>query len=561
MFTSGHKLGILAALLLILGLAHLVSYPRTEPFYNHDESRHVMTGVYVRDALLDGAVFHLRSYTVRYYLQYPALGLLAWPPFFYCVEGVAMILFGPSFLVGQVLVGLFGVMACTYLFLLACRTHDLFTASLAVLLFGFAPQVFAFTQLVMLEVPALALSLMAVYHLHRYLESERRRDLYLCCLATALTALTRYEGVFLAPLFLIWLAGRRRLSLLLRPRVIAGVLGAVLLVAPFHYLAAREFGKAIFHAVAAGTNDTSVGFLAPSSFVYYPACIPEQIGWLAVPPALLGLFVALGPKRRAASWPYLALTAAVYLTVVPMGEREPRHAIFWVPALAVFAADGLLVLAAFWQRCWAGKGEALTGWRDAGGDLTAPARVLLTGAVVVGWAQAVAQPFGYVRGYEEAARYVLENTHESSACLFDNYLNGDFIYQMRRLDPERRLWVLRGDKVFYGVQSDPHVAYVEWVRGEADVLKLVTRYDPELLVVEQPQIRDVLPAAETLRRTLREHGERFRLEKVIPIESNVRKYVGKELYVYRNLERNPDRDRDLKVEMLGLGTSIQTEMP
>jgi hypothetical protein len=552
------KTGILAALLLILGIAHALNSQPSEPFYNHDESRHVMTGVYVRDALLDGGLFHLREYTIHYYLQYPALGLLAWPPFFYLVEGLAMVLFGPSFLVARVLVGLFGALACTYLFLLVCRTHNLFTATLAVLIFGFAPQVFDFTRLVMLEGPALALALMAVYHLHRYLEGERRTDLYLCCLATALTALTRFEGVFLAPLFLIWLAGRRRLGVLRRPRVIAGALGAVLLAAPFYLLTAREFGKAIFNAVAQGTNEGSVGFLAPSSFLYYPACIPEQIGWFAVVPALLGLFAALAPSRRPASWPYLALMAAICLTVIPMGEREPRHVIYWVPALAVFAADGLLLLGACGRRLWA-RGASAT--CDTVGQWRAPAWAVLAGVVVVGWCQAVWQPPGYVRGYEKAARYVLENTHETPVCLFDNYLNGNFVYQMRRLDPQRRLWVLRGDKLLYGVQSDPHVAYVEWARRQDDVLRLLTRYDPELLVIEEPQIYESLPGAELLRRTLHDHGEQFRLEKVIPIESNRRLYADKRLCIYRNLQRNPCRERSLELEMLGLGTSIQTQMP
>jgi hypothetical protein len=255
------------------------------------------------------------------------------------------------------------------------------------------------------------------------------------------------------------------------------------------------------------------------------------------------------------------MLAAIYLTVVPMGERESRHVIYWVPALAVFAADGLLLLVAWWQRAWAGKADTVPSWRDPAGDLTRPARLVLASVVVIGWCQAVWKPADYVRGYEEAARYVVQNTRESPACLFDSYLNGNFIYQVRLLDSGRRLWVLRGDKLLYGVQSDPHVAYVEWARRQEDILKLITRYDPELLVVEQPQIYYDLPAAEALRQTLRDHGERFRLEKVIPIESNVPTYAGKQLYVYRNLERNPHRDRSLEVEMLGLGTSIQTQMP
>src|SRR5258708_7475667 len=137
---------ILVAVLLPLIGAHVVFAAHTEPFYNNDETRHVMTGVFFRDFYLDLPVTHPKDYTVHYYLQYPALGLLVWPPLFYAVEGAFMLLFGTSFLVARVLLGLFALLACVYLFLLALRTHDLFTAAVATLLFGFAPLVFVFSR-------------------------------------------------------------------------------------------------------------------------------------------------------------------------------------------------------------------------------------------------------------------------------------------------------------------------------------------------------------------------------------------------------------------------------
>src|SRR5581483_4087444 len=124
----------------------------------NDETRHVMTGVFFRDFFTDRPFDHLRDYTVRYYLQYPALGLLVWPPFFYVLEGLCMLVLGTSTAVSKGLVAAFGVMASVYLFRLVRRTHDAFTAALAVLFLGFAPLVFAHARQVMLEVPTLALA-------------------------------------------------------------------------------------------------------------------------------------------------------------------------------------------------------------------------------------------------------------------------------------------------------------------------------------------------------------------------------------------------------------------
>src|SRR5262249_16291084 len=156
-----------------------------EPFYNGDETRHVMTGVFFRDLYVDRPVTHPRDYAVRYYAQYPALALLVWPPFFYAVEGGFMLAFGTSFLAAKALVGLFAALACVYLFRLVLRTHDAPTAALAALLLGLAPLVFDFSRQVMLEVPTLACALVALYHFLSYLNRPRRRDLALCAVATA----------------------------------------------------------------------------------------------------------------------------------------------------------------------------------------------------------------------------------------------------------------------------------------------------------------------------------------------------------------------------------------
>jgi hypothetical protein len=538
---------VLAAVLLSLIAAHVVLTARTEPFFNNDETRHVMTGVFFRDFYLDLPVTHVKDYTVRYYLQYPALGLLVWPPLFYAVEGAFMLLFGTSFLVARVLLGLFALLACVYLFRLALRTHDLFTAAVATLLFGFAPLVFTFSRQVMLEVPTLACALGAIYHLVRYLDDPRRRDLWLCCLFTAGTALMRFDGIFLAPLFLLLLVMKRRLYLLLRCEVLAAAVVAVLLVAPCYAVTAHEFGQAHLKAVKEGTMGDAAGFLALSNFAYYPAQVPGQIGWFAVAPALLGLSASGLPSRRASSWPYLAMIAATYLTFTPMAELESRHAIYWVPALAVFAADGIALAATLLSEA---------------GARGAPLRLALAGGVVLGTAWLTCkEPAPFVRGYEEAACYVVANTHETPTCLFDSLLHGNFIYHVRRHDPDRRLWVLRGDKVFYSVLSDPHAEYKEYAKDKDDILALIHKYDPEFIVVEQPQVHFFLPMAEALREVLREHPERFRLEKTVPLDTNYNIFAGVRLEVYRNLVRNPDPDANLEIDMLGLRHSIQAVVP
>ncbi len=532
------------AVIAILVLAHLVAFVPSEPFFNNDETRHVMTGVYFRDALCDRpSPGDLRDYTIRYYLQYPALGLLIWPPAFYGIEGLTFLLFGDSFLVARLLVGAFALMACVYLFLLVQRTHNRTTTVAATLFLGLSPLVFHFADRVMLEVPTLAWSLMAAFHFRRFLDMERKRDLSLCCLAMALTALTRFDGVFLAPFFLIWLIAAGKWKLLKRPSVLIGVGVAVLAVVPVYYLTAREFGGAHLKAVNEGTSPDSTAFLAPRNFIFYPRCIPRQIGWAALLPLLLGFVGAWRADRRSASWPYLALVFAVYATFTPLAELENRHAIYWVPALAVFVVEGCRVLA-----------NALAGGSRLHISIMS---VVLAGVGVQTWIQGRSQ---YVFGYERAARYVAQHNDETPVCLFDGFLNGSFIYHLRRLDPERRLWVLRGDKLFYGMLSDPHAGYEEYVKTPSDVLRLIDRYDPELIVIEEPQVHFDLPGARLLRQTLHENPTRFTLKETFPLDSDHPYFKDHALHVYRNEKRNPVRADVLELKVLGLGRSVTAPM-
>src|SRR5438067_2438447 len=94
-FMTNSPVRALAGVLLVVVLAQVIAFVPSEPFYNNDETRHFMTGVYVRDLLRDlPAPGELRAHADRYYVQYPALGLLVWPPAFYGIEGLCFLIVG-----------------------------------------------------------------------------------------------------------------------------------------------------------------------------------------------------------------------------------------------------------------------------------------------------------------------------------------------------------------------------------------------------------------------------------------------------------------------------------
>lgn len=525
-----------------LAVLHLCFSPVGEPFKNGDETRHVMTGVFVRDALADlpASAADPRGYAARYYVQYPALGIVIWPPLFYAVEGLAMGAFGTGYLVARLVVYGFALLGGVYAYRLFCRTHGRPVALAALGVLGLAPLVFMYSAYVLLEVPTLALVFAAVFHFERYLGEERARDAVLACLFAAFAALTRFDGVLLLPFVLLRLGFARRFGLLARRPVLVGLLLALVLTVPYYLFTWRVYGTGIHHAATSGTGNRATSWLDPRNFYLYPSFVPEQVGWSAAVSAVAGFAHGLWAERKRCGV-YLALLGATYLTFVPLAEPEPRHAIYWVPALAVFAVEGVLLLTRGRPRWVAAACVALVGW--VGVETIGP-------LAQTGWTGQ------YVTGTDAAAERVLAKWSGERPVVYDGQLNGAFVYAVRRRDPERRITVLRADKLLYSVFSDPHGGYEEYAKTDAEAAALLHRYDPEFVVVEEPQVFIRTAAGDRLRRVLRDQPTEYALEETIPLRTNCENFAQCRLLVYRKLRPNPERSPVTQLPVLAIGGSV-----
>lgn len=540
-----HRLAPAAAIAAAL-LVHGLASAGGEPFFRGDETRHVMTGVFFRDLFLDAPIGNLRAYAVRYYLQYPAVSLLVWPPLFHAVEGLWFLVFGVSYLAAKALVLVFAGLACLYTYRLARRTHGPEIAFWTVLLFALAPVVLKHARQVMLEAPTLALALAAAYHFLRYLDRERPRDILLSALSSAGAALIRYDVVFLLLFFAGGLLATRKWRLLMRREVVLSAALALVLVAPVYALTVREIGwsRLFVKAAEEETAGRPSVFLAPSSFLYYPVEQVRSLGWFALLSAVVGMGGSVLGEKLHRSWPHFLLIAAVYLTFSSAGKLAGRHGIYMVPALALFAAEGIAFL---------------SDWLRLGRLRLGRLRWAVFGAALAGTAWAALEPAPYLRGYEAAARYVREQSRVSPFCLFDGGLEGDFIYQMRLGDPGRRFWTLRGDKLLYDVLVTPEGGYREYAAGKEEVIETILRHNPELLLVEEPRVFFDTPAARRLRDVLRSHPEIFEREAVFPIESNDPR-LRVQVLVYRNRRVVPESPKAIELRMLRTGGSLKADL-
>ena len=526
--------------LIVLALAllafHLFTGHPSEPFFNNDETRHAMTGVFVRDALADfpGSFRDPKAYAEGYYVRYPALGLIVWPPFFYAVEGAAMAIFGPSFAVGRCVVAGFVLLILVYAYRFARLTEDHWGALFVAGFTGLSPTIFMFSQRVMLEVPTLALGLVAIFHFEKHLLDRRTRDALLACLFAAFCALTRFDGVYLLPYFALRLLLTRNLRIALTRPVVCSALLALALTVPYYWFTLLEYGAGLNAGAHDGFTREPRGPLQLNNWLFYWKALPDLIGPFAVSFVLGGAILSLFSPRSLG--PALGLLAANYFTSSPLAELEVRHSIYWVPALAIFAWRGVRFFRGYSR--WAALGCASSIFLGLATDTHS-------------------QAFRYVRGYDEAAAFVVERNGNGRPLFIDGELTGSFVYHVRLHDPERRQSVLRGDKLLYSMLSDPSVSYEQHAATEAEVLKLLHEFDPEWIVVEDPPptFHDV-PGAALLRTTLKNHPERFHPETSIPIRSNYDHFDGCALKVYRKLDRNPNPTGAASIRVPGLGRSV-----
>lgn len=528
----------LPLLLLSVLAVHLLMAEPTEPFWNGDETRHVMTGIFTADALTEGGWREPRAFAEAYYQRSPALGLIVWPPGFYAVEGAAMLAFGRTFETARWLTVAYCLLACVMLYRLVCLTHGRAAAAIAVLLFAFSREVFFFSRNVMLEVPAAAFVLMAMLHLELFLRGQRRRDLWLCALACVLAGLHRYDAVLLAIAIVLRLAFAGRLDLLLCKKVLLAVVCVVLLLAPVYLLAAWEIGGVQAGAAAQGSDPSSTrsGWLDRGTFLLRTTW--AQLGQTACAAAAIGLLLSFQRDRRAQSAPYWSMILATFLFFAPMAEQESRHAIYWVGAMAALAADAVLA---------AGRG--------LGHRLAVP----LLAAIVIGGAAfwTLKQPVPWVRGYSAAAEHFIRKAPEDGVLLFDGHMSGTIVYEVRIRDPRRTRWLLRADKLLYAALSDPRHGYVEWADTDEAILDRLRAIAPDIIMVESPRARTDTPMSRRLRDLLAARQDLFEPVAAFPIQNNNLEWLdGVRVLAYRPTWPRPPGERTIAIPMLWQGRQL-----
>jgi len=520
-------------------------------FRHSDCSRHAMDGVFVHDFVADlpGSITHPVDHALAYYAQYPAMGIpLYYPPFFAVVEAGFFAVFGISVFTARLTVLAFGILGVLMTYKLIKEMAGPAVGALAAAAFVSLPNMVFWSRQTMLEMPTAAMILTASYFFYRYAELGYRKSAIWTGLFAAMAVMTKQPAFFIVPAFFVYLLlrGKWRAFTHWQLWVGVGILAAVLV--PYFVVSFR-----VTHFL---TKTSKIGistFAGPGPLHVFQA-------WAGI----------LG-------WPGLVCAAIGGLVCVIVGWYRPAHRKLWllvVLALAFHAESVYLkmggsrypllimpILVALVPVSWAAVGALRS-------------RVVV--AMAAGYV-AVLAGYSYVKamppvtiGYAEATRAFVAANGDGKFLLFDGRRDGDVVFYVRKEDPSRRIFVLRGSKMLYTFASFRQFSYREFITDPEGLAAFIQEYGIRAIAFSEkepervdgrivPATRPDVAPARLLRSYLRTSVD-FDQAKQVRVSAPGSRNDGCEIFIFATTRPSKSTAKSLKVPVPGLQRIVEVPL-
>lgn len=530
---SSADLGALAAL-VVVAVAGFVTSPPDGGFWWTDAPRHALDGAFILDLLRDLPMADPVGYAYEYYLRYPALTVLFYPPLLHVVLAAAYAVFGVSALVAAGVEAVFHAGLLVALFVLARRWLRTPYALAAALLAGAGPEVLVWARQIMLDVPAYAWLVASAVAFVRWLDTDRPAALTAAAALLVAAIYTKYNAGFILIPYALAAASARGWTSLLSRRVVTTALVCAAALVPAAVLLVTFGGANIASVVGSQTTDLPRASLA--AWTFYPDALPGQIGWPTIALAIWGAVVL----RRTPSFtqPHrvfiLAWAVVAYAIFSFIALREVRHSLMLLAPVAVLAMTALQ------------HAE-----RRLGRVAQVAALTLAVGTTAWGM---FARPAPAVVGHAAAARIVAALAPRDANVLFSGYRDGNFIFAMRSLGATAR--TVRADKLLLRMFIARERGVEDRGYDRAALLELLRKHGLQYIVAEEDFWTD-LPSLKALDTLLRDRTLFDEIARV-PVESNTGSSTTG-LRVLRYLGPMDSPPAPLTLEMVGLGRTISED--
>jgi hypothetical protein len=449
-------------------------------WFQGDAPRHAANGLFWIDYLRD-FTFDARSYALSYYARYPVIDPASRPPVFYLLEGLAFTLLGPSPYVAKGLVLCFTLVAAFYL-LAWLRRWVAAEAGWAAGLFLLLPGVVRWSHAVMLNVPALALGVGALYHARRRMEEPTagRRHLVLALTLALAGILTYYPTGVVLLVMAGWAAmDGTRLGRVGRRTWIFVALAMAVLV-PFAWLISYWAPVQLGWVLPTGT--TLGSFV---TWTYYPQNLPSLSGLLVL--WLAGVGIVAGVVQRRWRREVAVLTswmAVLYVVFALLYAKDPRYALPALVPITILSIIGI---------------TSLSEWLFRRASIATSQRLLVavaSGILLVQTGLAARYPVESVSGFRELVSFV-ERVAPAEPVFYDGYHDGVFTFYLRAGDEGFRRRVVLGNKLLYAFAMVPGWRQQDFVDSPEEVIQVLQdRGGARWMAIERgPRDRVVPPMA------------------------------------------------------------------
>ena len=502
--------------------------------WHPDAPSHALNGVFYMDMIQEGGFLHPITYAERYYVQYPALTIGMYPPIFYTIEAILFTAFGVSALSARLAVLSFTLLGVNIFFLLCRMWFPLWLSVVSGVLYLLQPATLFGQRNVMVEMPALAMSIIAIYFLCVASEKGAGWACFWAPLFAALAFLTKQNTIFLLLIWCVWLIAGRKWNLAKSGHFVTGVFVGAIVLVPWVFInltVSRSYVTAFafqeYHLL--------------SNCLYYLKHCSDIISY---PIALLSFIsIMLWPKLRQHTGYKFGLLwgFSVLLCISIMEFTEPRYAVFLVPPM--------IVLSVYVLRFAGEKFRVVLSRRRVYPALLAVLIFLhLNPDRVWGGRD--------IQGFHEVADFVVRD-RECVSVFYDGYFDEAFIFHMRARDKDRRVFVFRASKLVFSTMMIVDLAYNELIKQPSEFLAVLDRYSIKYLVQEE---RDLMNTRANKR--LREWIQRpeFRLLREYPVvEKGMNGFGNLLVFEYLGYEAKPMTQVELDMPIMGRKISVRLQ--
>lgn len=502
---------------------------------NGDMPRYLMNGAYFYDLLHDLPFENPIQYTKEYFVKYPALSIGHHPLLPSLAEVPSFFLFGISVFSAKITTLAFVLLGIFAWFELVKKLYNSHIAILSSLLFLTSPMIVEYSRVMMSEIPALALIIVATYWFFRYCENERPHEAIGYVLSFVLACYAKQMVFFMFPIFFVYLGLTKGIRFLLKPQTLLSCVAIVILLIPLAVMT-WKFSPTNVSVVTRNIVKPPVpkveevvekkvevvvkekdGFLqsvgtyihwklTSTKWLFFPTVLwKEQVSLV---PLLLsvGAMVMMVWRREKRSLYFFLWVMAMYGMMTYMGVYLPRLGIYWIPPVCLFAA---LSLETVNSRVW-----------------RIVVALLLIGSVGYQFDVGFASEPEYAKGYEEAASYVVNHAKGASVLYSANVDTGYFPFFVRKIDPEGRVVVLRADKVLS--TSFLNRIVEDKISTPAEIYDVLQDFGTCYVVLEEGRYQS--PALNLLAEEVQ--GEQFIRKHTISMDTNNHQLKGVNLGIF-----------------------------